>query len=54
MWHDPAQINYSWTTRVAPWCENGMFHNNPEDGRQNENGGKTSKSCISDQSKDEI
>ena len=31
-----------------------MFHSDPEDGRQNENGGKTSMNCISDQSEDEI
>ena len=31
-----------------------MFHNNPEDGQRNENGGKTSRNYISDQSKDEI
>ena len=31
-----------------------MFHNNLEDGQQNENGGKTSWNCISGQSEDEI
>jgi hypothetical protein len=31
-----------------------MFHNNPEDGRQNEECGKTFRNCILDQLKIEI
>ena len=31
-----------------------MFHKNPKDGGQNEDGGKTSRNCILDESEDEI
>ena len=49
MWHDSAQSKYSWTIGATPWCQDGMFHRDPEDGQQNENGGKTSWNCISGQ-----
>ena len=54
MWHDSAQRRYSWTTGATPWCQDGMFHRDPKDGWQSENGIKASRNCILDQSKDEI
>ena len=54
MWHDSTQRKYSWTVGTTPWCQDGMFHRDPKDGRQSENGRKTSRNRISDQSEDEI